>query len=278
MTLVEGCAGSAALSLHLLGGKPPVHYQGGKRGYVEAITDELGLAPGLVDRFVLIEPGPWGVAWALWRDRSALRETIARVRGWERVDPARLWRDLARLPVPADLVERVARWAVLQLWSWGAKPIVERGGRWGTHGFNRSNAYRAEFNARAAARGHDTTRWAKRSRRLDWLADGLAALPDLSRVEVVQTWIQDYAPIPGALLYLDPPYHRTTIDYAHDLPRPKVAAVARAWHRAGCAVAVSEQSAIDELDGWGAVKLPRERGFGRQNFTAQRDEWLTVSP
>lgn len=39
MTFVELCAGSAAVSLRWLraGAKPPLSYQGGKRGYADAI-------------------------------------------------------------------------------------------------------------------------------------------------------------------------------------------------------------------------------------------------
>ena len=47
-TLVELCAGSAAVSLRWLHpkAKPPIAYQGGKRAYADAILLAMGLRPG----------------------------------------------------------------------------------------------------------------------------------------------------------------------------------------------------------------------------------------
>lgn len=60
--MVELCAGSAAVGIRWLraGARPPLAYQGGKRGYADAILDEMGEWPGAGSHsdLILVEPGP----------------------------------------------------------------------------------------------------------------------------------------------------------------------------------------------------------------------------
>jgi hypothetical protein len=66
-TLVELYAGTAALSLHLFGLKPPVSRIGSKQGYAAAIAEMLGLAQTdgihlqqvLPTRVILVDTDPW---------------------------------------------------------------------------------------------------------------------------------------------------------------------------------------------------------------------------
>lgn len=156
MIFVELCAGSAAVSLRWLSSKakPPLSYQGGKRGYADAILRAMGQAPGAGrgHEIVLCEPGPWGEAWEHWRTAEGRADTAERLEAWAAEDPRTLWERLRRAPVPADVAERVATWAVLQFWSFGNKVVEPAGAGWNEHGFNKAAAYRREHHeARRAA-------------------------------------------------------------------------------------------------------------------------------
>lgn len=278
---VELCAGSAAVSLRWLNAraKPPLAWQGGKRGYADAILDEMGLHPGGGagrGEVVLVEPGPWGEAWDLWRTPQGRAGTVDRLRGWAEEDPRALWERLRRAPVPEGAEDRVAVWAVLMFWSFGCKPVVERDGGWDENGFNAVEAYRDEHHQRMRAEGREwAMRWQEQKpRRLPDVTRALQALPDLSRVTVHRGPAEALSPIPGAHVYIDPPYRGTTCQYGHDLPDP--CALAARWAAAGCGVAVSEARPLP-IPGWRSVRLAKCSGFGR-TWSKQKDEWLTMSP
>lgn len=271
--LVELCAGSAAVSLRWLDSraKPPIGYQGGKRGYANAILRALGLQPGggrRDGRVILVEPGPWGEAWALWRTLDGRRDTIERLRAWAGEDPRALWERLRGEAVPAGREERVATWAVLSLWSFAQKPVTAAGS-WIEHGFNAADTYPDAYSGRTV--GNFGNREAPR---VPALADKIAALPDLSRVQVHHGCATDLPPLPDAIAYLDPPYQGTT-GYGFDLPRADVLALAERWRLHGATVCVSEAETLP-LDGWHATRLPKPHGVVR-SWSAQKDEWLTLS-
>lgn len=73
-------------------------------------------------------------------------------------------------------------------------------------------------------------------------------------------------PVPGALVYLDPPYQGAT-GYGWDCPRKQVLDLAKRWATAGAVVAVSEAVPL-ELPGWHHLDLTRPGG---------KPEWLTIS-
>lgn len=260
-TLVELCAGSAAISLRWLRAKarPPLGYQGGKQGYADAILDALGMNPGdgVGNDIILCEPGPWGDAWEHWRTAGGRADTCARLEAWAGEDPRTLWDRLRAAPVPVEMGERVATWAVLQFWGYMRRAVVPSGGKWREHGLQ--VAYLAEDLRRSVSD----------------VARRISRLPDLSCVRVHRGPAQALRPIPGAVVYIDPPYQDTT-GYGHAFPRAEVLEVAERWRAAGCIVAVSEACAIP-LDGWRALQLPRRKG-ARRTWSKQQEEWLTISP
>lgn len=281
-TLVELCAGSAAVSLRYLDskGRPPLAWQGGKRGYADAILGAMGLAPGggAGGDVLLVEPGPWGEAWDLWRTREGRADTIARLRAWAEEDPRTLWQRLRAAPPPPDPAERVATWAALQFWSFGRKPVRGEEGRWRSHGFNAVEAYRSTYRAGEIGTKADGSKfsYAARDRRLPDVIAALQALPDLSRVHVLRCSALEVPTIRGARYFIDPPYESTTCAYGHGLPRADVLALAQRLDAGGAAlVAVSEAEALP-LPGWRAQELGGPSGFGR-TWSKQRREVLTVS-
>lgn len=278
MIFVELCAGSAAVSLRWLSSKakPPLSYQGGKRGYADAILRAMGQAPGAGrgHEIVLCEPGPWGEAWEHWRTAEGRRDTCDRLEAWADEDPRTLWERLRRAAVPDEAGERVATWAVLQFWSFGNKVVEPAGKRWIEHGFDPARPYRAEAKERGAARGLDVSAWATESMRVPDLIAALQALPPLHGLTVHRGTAQSLSPIPGALVYLDPPYEDTT-GYGTAFPRAEVLATAQRWREAGALVVVSEAEPLP-LPGWHHHELGGSVGFGR-TWSKQRREVLTMS-
>jgi hypothetical protein len=281
VTLVELCAGSAAVSLRYLRAKAksPIAYQGSKRAYADSILAALGLAPGGFrdgDRIVLVELGQWADAYALWRTREGREHTIVRLQEWSGEDPRALWERLADAPPPDAVEERVAAWCVLQWWAFGGKVVHAARGRWNARaaGFSASAAYATRLAAeRGWSKGFGSD---KRDITLPQLADRIAALPDLTAVEVRRVDVRSVLPMRGARVLLDPDYKGTT-GYGHSLPRPDVITVAQRWRAAGSLVAVCESEPLP-LVGWSA--RPSRKGIGTmggRTFSAQQSEYLTLS-
>jgi hypothetical protein len=129
---VELCAGTAALSLRLHGGRhcrPPVSRMGAKTGYADAILEVLGLRPGQgADRYLWCEPDDGARLMLIaYTDEALRREAAAIIRGWADEDPRALWERLrdegAVKGCPSAWVagvgavepREVARW----VWTWG---------------------------------------------------------------------------------------------------------------------------------------------------------------
>ena len=126
---VELCAGSAAVSLRLVGGpnaNPPIGMMGGKRGYARAILGVLGLRQGLgADEVWLNDAGPWGPVWACLTTPGQAEEVAAIIRGWKDEEPRALWERL-KAEGWGELTEvgEVAGWVVVNAGSYGSAPVT----------------------------------------------------------------------------------------------------------------------------------------------------------
>ena len=250
--LVEGCAGVAALSLCLQSGRharPLVPRIGNKSGYAPAILRVLGLRPGAgAARYIWCEPDP-GCRLLLeaYRDPVLSAGAAALLRAWAGEDSRALW-DRLRAEGPPVLepltAHEVARWAYL------GRACYRRGMPESGY-FGRED--QTDQALQSAAR-----------------IEALHPMPATIRAD-----IRDAVPIPGAFLYLDPPYADTT-GYDHDLPRADVLEVAHRWHAAGATVAISEAVPLP-LPGWHHVRIDGERRGAARTFSAQQAEWLTLS-
>jgi len=118
---VELCAGSAAVTLRLIGGpnaRPPISYMGSKRGLAHAIGAVLGLRSGQgADAVVLVEAGPWAKAWRLLTTPEGCRAVADVIRGWVGEDARALWDRLRAEPVPDGEAEAVGAWMVSESWT-----------------------------------------------------------------------------------------------------------------------------------------------------------------
>lgn len=267
---VELCAGTAAVSLRLHGGKrarPPVSRMGAKTGYATAILRVLGLRPGqgYADgtRYLWCEPDA-GVRLLLeaYRDRDLALAAAEIIRSWKDEDPRALWERLrAEGPVrcPEGLTAReVARWLFAQVChhsQQALKPIPEMDGFLHPEDGGRYGASRDDVQRRCCSLPTVPATIHPDAREVE--------PPPLSR-EVVA--------------YMDPPYVGTT-GYADALPREDAVMLARRWDAAGATVCISEAEPIPDLvaDGWHAVEITNERRGQRRTFSKQQAEWLTIN-
>jgi hypothetical protein len=306
---VELCAGSAAVSLRLVGGphaNPPIGFQGGKRGYARAILGVLGLRQGLgAEEVWLNDAGPWGPVWRVLTTPGKAEDVAAIIRGWKDEEPRALW-DRLKAEGWGELTEagEVAAWTV------NADLSVDRSDRF-SGGFDAVKCYqpssatwqggspwtteRAASRVEAVARwlycsgnaDANGTRWGLENRTLNHgpqsclltrktLASRLSSWP--TPVCAFHGSALD-VPIPedceGVFCYIDPPYQDTT-GYQHDLPREDVITLARRWSDAGAVVCISEAVPI-EIEGWHHVEITSERKGQKRTFSNQQREWLTLN-
>lgn len=232
---------------------PPVKYKGGKRSYAADIARHLGVwRPA---EALLVEAS-WHVACALrvaW-DPELRAMAAARYEAWAEPEEAQRERWSAMLgDWPADPVEAGIQWLWMRPRTVPMRePHVTRA--------------RGDWLRRVDSRGGS-------SYTLDAPGPALSRpLPDM-RVTVLHADVRDVEPVPGAVLYLDPPYLGTT-GYAADLPRDGVIATAARWRDAGCVVGVSE---TEPMPGAAEVHDLRHRGArARAGIAALTPERLTV--
>jgi hypothetical protein len=285
VNLVELCAGTASLSLAWLSpqGVCPLTLIGSKRSYRNELLDLFGLKPGggATEQVVLVEPGPFGDFWLAMKDPVVRGNVVSILRfvlaTWP--DPRTLW-DEMRIPYKGeDFASRVAHWAVLQFWSYFAKPVIPQPAGcaanilWKTHGFDKNSAYRSD--TPQAARENIT-----KNKRLPQLIEGIQALPRMSNVQVYRQRAQDFDPatfIGETLVYIDPHYAGTTNSYGHEFPREDVLRIAHLYDALGCRVAVSEAAPLP-LRGpqWRAVRIGGPRARGRTT-SRQQAEYVTLN-
>lgn len=132
-TLVELCAGAAAVSLHLVGGSalaPPCAWMGGKRKLARDILGTLGVHRHEVDRILLVDASTWGRVWpVLLGELGPL--VCLRLRAWEQDfdrdrgrGPRELWEHLSTQPPRLDdPAWSAAQWLWLQARSASGVPV-----------------------------------------------------------------------------------------------------------------------------------------------------------
>ncbi len=274
--LVELCAGSAALSIHLLGGNRSLtSYMGSKWRWRREIATALRLYD-TPERVVLVDPGPWGVVWqALTTHRDAVSvvvehfiSSVPTIHEEHYYDL--LYKMVAEEGTPSDPVAFAGRFLVLQTLNYGAKPVGVRDGAWVVHGPDPTRCMGVQGTARFGAV----------LPQLPQLPARLRALRNLDRIEVHHCSAMDVPVISGATVYIDPPFMGTTGYGPDDLSRDQVLFLADRWMDRGCRVGVSEGEALPK---WPAQRLgaPRpSQGLQRPSVRptkSPREEWLSVS-
>jgi hypothetical protein len=262
---VELCAGTAALSVRLQGGKyarPPVSRMGSKVGYADCILRIMGLRPGQgAAQYLWCEPDA-GVRLLLeaYRDHELALAAADIIRGWADEEPRALWERLkAEGPVKHIGPREVARWCTLQRWMYANAPIGHDGIKW-------INS-RSEGGFTFGANNFGTT---------ETTANGFENLPvHPATIHPDALQVDPQQLPPGCVVYIDPPYEGTT-GYADDLPRAQVLALAMQWAQAGAAVYISEAVPLD-LPGWHHIDIAGERKGQKRTFSKQQREVITCN-
>lgn len=262
---VELCAGLAAVSLGLQGGKyarPPVSRMGSKTGYLLPILRIMGLRPGQgADRYLWCEPDPGCRALLhAYTDREVMQEAARIIRGWKDEEPRALWERLrAEGPIRVGEARETARHCYLSMGSFSQKGvhagIGTPEGKEPSHNFGGFKPVAEQL---------------------------LGTMPRSPVVPATVT--PDARPIepadlpPGTVVFMDPPYVGTT-GYGNDLPREDVVAMARKWAAAGARVYISEAEPLPALvaDGWRTVEITSQRIGQKRTFSKQQREWVTCS-
>lgn len=295
-----GCGLDAAASRSMTAGPAcpagrfaPIGRMGGKRGYADGVLDILGTWPC---RYLMVDSDPaivlfWRAAFEGWLDQ------VAEVIRSAPLDGEELWLAWRDEPVPADPVEALARWIVIQKGNFSSKPVSMTEGDWsgvaGCAAMARVyNAFaipeqRAELTADAVAEWSGIAGYGKlsdvavekgfRSRIVKGAtADDLESFRGGGSALLLDLRASSPVIRPGDLLIIDPPYQETT-GYGDDLPRERVVELAEEGHECGARVLVHEAEPVIEGGPWRCVELPRTHGGNHRTWSKQKREVATIN-
>lgn len=255
MTTVELFAGLAAWTLNLHGARPPASRIGAKTGYAGAISRALGVR-GRPERVVLVDADQALVNAMrhLLHEPKYLANAVhlQALAGHRKLVPYQVWTDARERRHLDGFVGAAAWW------------LYTSGARGGVGGF------KGEHKLRPSVDGFIPSR--------ESLVARLGRSPALPHVDVVCADATLVEPIPGAVVYMDPPYEGRQGYGAAPFAMEDVVPIARRWHAAGCKVAISYDAPLAPL-GWPSVEITEARfGQTRRSLTRSHAEWLTVSP
>jgi hypothetical protein len=256
---VELCAGLASVTLSMFDLKPPVSRIGAKTGYTAVLRKHLGLTPWKQGAYFLLVDSDPAVC-------NVLHELLqpSHYPGW---DVAGEIASLFEEP-PRDVRDFCAgqryRLGPRGAATWLLWTASSRGG---IGGFKGAHKLRPNVDGFIPSRKS--------------LAKRVKAITELSRgclshhFEIRCCSAHEVQPIPGATVYIDPPYENSQ-EYG-DYFLSALKGTADAWRSAGCLVAVSERVPLPWGKGWRHVNITKERvGQCRRSMTRSTEEWLTI--
>lgn len=273
--LIELCAGSAALTFHLLGERATLPYQGSKWRLRAPLARALKLDPAAMESAYLTDPGPWGTVLGAILSPTRRRRVLRELRALNDLDP-RLAYDRLQGSAPATRqCTFAAEYLFLQRLAFSGKAVAVKAGVWASPGFNRSSAYGL---AGTAKFGQVRPQVASLIERLAGMAPAYRATVRVGHRRAHRPTAGYMGTAPRTVVYIDPPYSGTT-GYPDVLERSEVAYLARAWALAGAEVYVSEATPVGELTalGWGSMLLNPGK-TGDAPFHGRQAEWVTYSP
>jgi hypothetical protein len=274
-TLIETCAGSAALTWHLLGStRAIVPYQGSKWRYrreLAMLIAKLGFT-GKPSHCHLADIGPWGVVHEVLFDEAKRAKVIAYLEVLaEAKDQRALYQGMLRRPRPsvqAEPVLYVAEFLYLQRLAFSGKAVGAKEGKWTSPGFNKTSAY-----GKAA-----TEVFGEIKPQVPSMIRVLGALSPTGTCTSTQS--ETLPEVEGpTLAFIDPPYLGTTKYPDGHMGRDEVVYLALRLQARGATVLVSEAEPIPELvaQGWPTLQLGVKKGASPFQTTKDtpRQEWVT---
>lgn len=275
MKLVEPCAGSAALTLFLMGAKRQVvPYQGSKW---KLRRDIVGLLPPTepLESIWLNDPGPWGPTWfMLYHHKDWV---ISVLQKYEEEDPKTVYDRLQGQTTPSTGSPAfAAQFLFLQRLSHSGKAVGLRGPRgggylqWNSPGFNKTSAYGtpATFHPDGSHKFGEVKPMIPSLIRVLEKADW--KWPDKVRF----TWMcaSEMDIEEDSTVYFDPPYAGTTGYPGFHLGRQQVKDLSQKWLEQGAtSIHISEAEPLGPM----AVCLSDVRKDDGSPFKSKGAEWLT---
>ena len=273
MILYEPFAGSAALTLKILGSKKNLMpYQGSKWRYTAPIIETMVSNAEWPESFYLNDAGPWGVT--LNRILSKDKERIlTRLKEYVHQDPRTVYDTLHRGKTPESIVEYAVQHLLLQRWSFKGKPIQDRAGIWVSPGYGKAPAEGVPERFKDGKKVFGEVR--------PQLPSLIRALEEFEVPDLPITVTQSYVDLlwvdrieRGSIVYLDPPYINTTGYPGATFSRESLIAFAMACQEKDCFVMISEGEEISEL-GWSSIPISKKAR--RTGFRGGRTEILTYN-
>ena len=270
---MELCAGTAALTYHMLGAKgyQIVPFQGGKHRYRRALRERLARAgfegsPAVVE---LSDVGFWGDAHRDILCPIRRARVIEWLRAFVRFDPRAYCSALHTRP-PSEGCRATAEFLYLSRLAWSGK-AVGCNGVWKSPGLNTTSAYGLPGTDRFSVVRPMIPSLIRTLGKLDMapaehrIRRGLARPPDGFK------W--------RTACYIDPPYRDTTSYPDGHMGRAEVVDLALSWEAAGAFVMVSEGEAVEELTrlGWTATELKKPKPKKTAQYRGKQAEWITIS-
>lgn len=294
--LVEPCAGSAALTMHLLGAtRQLVPYQGSKwshRKKLHQILLKHGFR-GVPSRVTLCDAGPWGTALSSLFSPLRRAVVIGHLERFRDDDPRAVFDRLHGHECPENVEQFTAEFLFLQRLAFSGKAVsgvpggtratFESSRRWYSPGFNRSSAYGLAATEVFGAINPMIPSLISVLRRMS----DTVVEPDRG-VLSFQKSARDLVVYRGGrkVVFFDPPYKGSTRYPDGHLAREEVVELAMRWCRdpdgrflSDTLVMVAEAEPIDDLvaEGWEAFKISGPKSTS-EPFRSKKEEWVTVSP
>ncbi len=256
--LIEGCCGSAALTMYLFGIKTPlVTYQGSKWRYRKELAKYINFIPDAVE---LYDVGPWSeVIFALIKDQEKVLKFLI---NFSKNDPYQIYQNLHGQQIAQEPFKFAAEFLFLQRLAFSGKAVGSKNNIWNSPGFNKTSAYGVKA----------TDKFGEIKPQLNSLIKNLES-NDYSKIPLIKVGKQIPDP-KKAFLYLDPPYQSSTKYPDGDLSRDELLKLASNWDSCGAKVMVSEAEPINL--NWNTSLISGIQN-NKASFRSKKEEWLTMN-